>query len=415
MNSKILSLLGLCFSLSLCAQPQYENLATEPFKKLISDPQIVLVDVRTQSEYNAGHIRGTDYNIDIQQGQFLQRAEALLPKDKAIAVYCRSGRRSRTAAEALASAGYMVTNLDAGWLSWKESLNWAVVNVSSAFLRARPDYESPLESQSLMGTIMQVEGQDRYWRKVIAPDYKNVWTNELSLALMSEREKNQYLAADKWICTTKYSSILAEPAAGAEQICDFTMGNIVRQGLASERSGYVSVLLADGTSGWVKAIDVQDFRKWANSRNATEESLVSLAKTMLGTPYMWGGNTIKQYDCSGLTKTLYFMHGIVLPRNAREQIACGVSVPYDFDKMRPGDLIFYGRKDENGKPVSVSHVSMYIGDGKIIHSSQLVRINSVIEGESNYYERKPIEVRRILGYVQKGAKFVSQDPAYFLQ
>lgn len=415
MNSKILSLLGLCFSLSLCAQPQYENLATEPFRKLISDPQVVLVDVRTQSEYNAGHIRGTDFNIDIQQSQFLQKAETLLPKDKAIAVYCRSGRRSRTAAEALASAGYKVTNLDAGWLGWKENLDWGVVNVSSAFLRARPDYESPLESQSLMGTIVRIEAQDRYWRKVVAPDYKNVWTNELSLALMSEREKNQYLAADKWICTAKYSAILSSPVAGAGQICDFTMGNIVRKASAPGRNGYVAVVMADGNMGWVRESDVQDFASWADSRTATGESLVALAKTMLGTPYMWGGNTVKHYDCSGLTKTLYLMHGIVLPRNAREQIACGESIPYDFERMQPGDLIFYGRKDENGKPVSVTHVSMYIGNGQIVHSSQLVRINSVIKGEPNYYERQPIEVRRILGQVNIGAKFISQDPSYFLQ
>ena len=175
------------------------------------------------------------------------------------------------------------------------------------------------------------------------------------------------------------------------------------------------MLMADGTEAWVKDTDVEDFKSWARSRKVTEEGLVAMAKTMLGTPYMWGGNTVKHYDCSGLTKTIYLMHGVVLPRNAREQIACGVSVPYELDKMRPGDLIFYGRKDENGKPVSVSHVSMYIGDGKIIHSSQLVRVNSIVKGEPNYYDRQAIEVRRIIGNVNKGAKFITADPAYFQQ
>lgn len=403
----------VCIAAKLAAQAP--NLAVEPFRRLISDPEVILLDVRTPAEFAAGHIRGTDFNIDVQQEGFVQQVQKQIPKDKEIAVYCRSGRRSRSAAEALVAAGYKVANLDAGFLSWSENLEWGVVNVSSAFLRARPDYESPLESQSLMGTILQVTASDRYWRKVVAPDYKNVWTNELSLALMSEREKNQYLTADKWICTAKYSSLLAEPKPDAAQLADFTMGNIVRKSSSSAQGGFVAVLMADGTEAWVKDTDVEDFKLWARSRKVTEEGLVAMAKTMLGTPYMWGGNTVKHYDCSGLTKTIYLMHGIVLPRNAREQIACGVSVPYELDKMRPGDLIFYGRKDETGKPVSVSHVSMYIGDGKIIHSSQLVRVNSIVKGEPNYYDRQAIEVRRIIGNVNKGAKFITADPAYFQQ
>ncbi|MBQ2006291.1 MAG: C40 family peptidase [Bacteroidales bacterium] len=408
----IIALLA-CIAAKLAAQAP--NLAVEPFRRLISDPEVILLDVRTPAEFAAGHIRGTDFNIDVQQEGFVQQVQRQIPKDKEIAVYCRSGRRSRNAAEALVAAGYKVTNLDAGFLSWSENLEWGVVNVSSAFLRARPDYESPLESQSLMGTILQIMDSDRYWRKVVAPDYKNVWTNELSLALMSEREKNQYLAAEKWICTAKYSSLLAEPHSDAAQLADFTMGNIVRKSSSSAQGAFVAVLMADGTEAWVKDTDVEDFKSWARSRKVTEEGLVAMAKTMLGTPYMWGGNTVKHYDCSGLTKTIYLMHGIVLPRNAREQIACGVSVPYELGKMRPGDLIFYGRKDENGKPVSVSHVSMYIGDGKIIHSSQLVRVNSIVKGEPNYYDRQAIEVRRIIGNVNKGAKFITADPAYFQQ
>ena len=408
----IIALLA-CIAAKLAAQAP--NLAVEPFRRLISDPEVILLDVRTPAEFAAGHIRGTDFNIDVQQEGFVQQVQRQIPKDKEIAVYCRSGRRSRNAAEALVAAGYKVTNLDAGFLSWSENLEWGVVNVSSAFLRARPDYESPLESQSLMGTILQITDSDRYWRKVVAPDYKNVWTNELSLALMSEREKNQYLAADKWICTAKYSSLLAEPHSDAAQLADFTMGNIVRKSSSSAQGAFVAVLMADGTEAWVRNTDVEDFRSWARSRKVTEEGLVAMAKTMLGTPYMWGGNTVKHYDCSGLTKTIYLMHGIVLPRNAREQIACGVSVPYELGKMRPGDLIFYGRKDENGKPVSVSHVSMYIGDGRIIHSSQLVRVNSIVKGEPNYYDRQAIEVRRIIGNVNKGAKFITADPAYFQQ
>ena len=82
---------------------------------------------------------------------------------------------------------------------------WAVVNVSSCFMRAQPDYESGNETQCLMGTVLEVSGSDRYWLRVSAPDYRNCWTNELSLALMDEAEKDAYIAAPKLICTAEYT------------------------------------------------------------------------------------------------------------------------------------------------------------------------------------------------------------------
>lgn len=278
-----------------------------------------------------------------------------------------------------------------------QDAEWAVVNTSSCFLRLKPDYESSLESQCLMGTVLKVSGSERYWRKVEAPDYKDCWTNELALVRMDEAQKDAYIAAPKMICIAEYSHLYAAPASDAERISDFTMGNIVR---ASDggRPGWTEVLMADGRRAWVPEEDVMQLDEWTESRSATGESLVSFARTLLGTPYMWGGISVKHFDCSGFTKFVYMMNGIVLPRNAREQIRCGVEIPFDFSRMRPGDLVFFGRLDGNGKPVSVTHVAMYIGDGRIIHSSQLVRINSLRNGLPDSYGRTPIAVRRILGH-----------------
>ena len=121
------------------------------------------------------------------------------------------------------------------------------------------------------------------------------------------------------------------------------------------------------------------------------------AVKFVGTPYMWGGNTVNYFDCSGLVGFVYKLCGVELPRNAREQINCGTQVPYDLDKMRPGDLIFYGRKATSTRPRTVTHVAMYIGGGRIIHSSQLVRINSIVPGTPDYYEKEVVGVRRMLG------------------
>ncbi len=276
---------------------------------------------------------------------------------------------------------------------------WAVVNVSSCFLRSAPDYESSLESQCLMGTVLEVTDSDRYWRKVNAPDYLDCWTNALVLAFMDEAQKEAYLAAPKMICVAEHSRLYAEPDASSLRVGEFSMGDIVREA-PGRRPGWTEVLMADGRGAWVPERDVMPLEEWKSSRSATEANLVSFAKTLLGTPYMWGGNTVKYFDCSGLAKFVYMMNGIVLPRNAREQIRCGVEVPFDFASMRPGDLVFFGRIGSDGKPAAVTHVAMYIGGGRIIHSSQLVRINSLRSGLPDSYGRTPIAVRRILGHAE---------------
>ena len=293
---------------------------------------------------------------------------------------------------------------------------WAVVNSSSCFLRLKPDYESGNETQCLMGTVLRVHGADRYWRLVDAPDYKDVWTTQLNVAFMDEAGKDAWIAAPKYVCSVEYTHLFAEPSTTADRVCDFTMGDLVRKGTGSRR-GWVEVLLPSGKACWARAYDVTDFDEWVRTREATRENLIATARRLLGTPYMWGGASVKHFDCSGFTQFVYRQCGIVLPRNAREQIHTGEEIPYDFDKMLPGDLIFYGTPATARKPMVVAHVAMYMGDKKIIHSSQVVRINSLVPEGEDYYERtNPLGVRRILGHVDEpgsGLRSVAARPWYY--
>ena len=184
---------------------------------------------------------------------------------------------------------------------------------------------------------------------------------------------------------------------------------------AETRRGWVQVYLPSGRACWARACDVQDLDEWTRTRVATREQLVATARRFLGTPYMWGGASVKHFDCSGFTQFVYRQCGIVLPRNAREQIHTGEEIPYDFAQMQPGDLIFYGTPATARKPMVVAHVAMYYGDRKIIHSSQVVRINSLIEGEPDYYSRKPIRACRIIGNQDcgKGVVSIAQSGVYF--
>jgi len=89
-------------------------------------------------------------------------------------------------------------------------------------------------------------------------------------------------------------------------------------------------------------------------------------------------------DCSGLVRISHIMNGILLPRNASQQIKCGDRV--ELDQLQRGDLVFFGTPATDEKPIRVTHVGIYLGDGRIIHSSHRVRINSLTPGETDYYE-----------------------------
>ena len=88
------------------------------FAKAVSDTSYVVVDVRTPAEHAAGHIPGTQFNIDVLEDSYTDTALKVLPKDKPVALYCRSGNRSKNAARILAENGYQVLELGTGFRGW---------------------------------------------------------------------------------------------------------------------------------------------------------------------------------------------------------------------------------------------------------------------------------------------------------
>ena len=113
----ILAVLGLN---SACGQQNFENTDVNGFAELIADTNVVVLDVRTASEFDEGHLQRA-INIDQGQSDFVEKTQKALPVDKIIAVYCRSGRRSANAASKLADVGYKLVNLKGGIIAWKEA------------------------------------------------------------------------------------------------------------------------------------------------------------------------------------------------------------------------------------------------------------------------------------------------------
>ena len=118
---KILTCLFAALGLTTaCGQQNFENMEVKEFAELIAEPNVVILDVRKADEFAEGHIAGAVL-IDQFQSDFVELAQAKLPKDKTIAIYCRSGRRSANAAGKLADAGFKCVNLKGGIIAWKEA------------------------------------------------------------------------------------------------------------------------------------------------------------------------------------------------------------------------------------------------------------------------------------------------------
>src|SRR5690606_14413521 len=103
----------------------------------------------------------------------------------------------------------------------------------------------------------------------------------------------------------------------------------------------------------------QNYKQWVSRPNPDAAQILTTAKTLIGTPYLWGGTSMKGVDCSGFTKTCFFLNGIILPRDASQQALIGEAVDiYEGDtvnlakslkNLQAGDLLFFaaakGRSD----------------------------------------------------------------------
>ena len=300
----------------------------------------------------------------------------------------------------------------------------AVVQTSACYMRQLPDYESALETQELMGTVVEIVGEKGYWRESESPQPYKAWTTEKMLVEMTAEQIVAYEKAPKYIFTASYGHVLTVPHETGSMITDLVGGDVLR--VVEKQKGKVSpsgkhgkwaeVMLPDGRTGWTYKKDLRILGERINIRKGdsseglidgeTMEAVIASAWRLRGVPYLWGGMSSKGVDCSGLVRICFLMNDILLPRNASEQVFCGkeieVSRPDIIGKTQEevkegysrntaeeairnlgrGDLVFFG----NTETGSITHVGIYLGGGEMIHASHLVRVNSLIPGEENYYE-----------------------------
>ena len=107
----------LNFSKEVYGEGKVESVTVSVFADSIDNPGVQLVDVRTPDEFAAGNIPGS-VNIDVLTGHFGETAATMLDRAYTVAVYCRSGNRSKNAAQVLSMMGYNVVELNGGYNEW---------------------------------------------------------------------------------------------------------------------------------------------------------------------------------------------------------------------------------------------------------------------------------------------------------
>ncbi len=261
----------------------------------------------------------------------------------------------------------------------------ALVTISVANIRSQPKHSAELATQALMGTPLNVLKEDDGWYLVQTPDQYLSWVDRAGIQLMSEQEMENWYRSPKLVFTDLVGYVWKSPDA-KEMISDLVAGDILT--IENETISHYLVSLPDQRKGWIEKSKAQDWETWTSSRNTSPENLISTAKQMMGSPYLWGGTSIKGMDCSGFTKTIFYLNGQIIPRDASQQINEGELIDADknWEKLQVGDLLFFGEKATSDKKEKVVHVGMWIGNGEFIHSRGLVRISSFDPENPNYDE-----------------------------
>lgn len=125
------------------------------------------------------------------------------------------------------------------------------------------------------------------------------------------------------------------------------------------------ILLPDGRAGQLAGGEVVSVDRLSDRFPPRGESVVRTARRWLGAPYLWGGVTPHGVDCSGLVQSVYWIHGVAMPRDSDLQARVGAEVDAGsrFDALRAGDLLFFAESRR------VDHVAISLGSSQIIHAS----------------------------------------------
>ena len=148
-----------------------------------------------------------------------------------------------------------------------------------------------------------------------------------------------------------------------------------------------------GSDRGTRTVGTRDERRGASAAEIADNA-IDLGERYLGTPYVWGGESPSGFDCSGFVQYVFRHQGIELPRVSRDQAHAGRALAPSLDGAARGDLLFFA---SDGR--TVSHVGIYAGNGRMLHSSSSgagVRYDDLSGNRGRWYVEHLVAVRRVI-------------------
>ncbi len=278
-----------------------------------------------------------------------------------------------------------------------------IVRLSACNIRSKPKHSSELSTQAILGTPVRILKQNGSWYYIQTPDRYLGWVDAEGIAPLNIYDQKAWYNSDKIIFTDVVGFVYSKPDVRSNTVSDIVEGAILKLIGESLDKHFWVVGFPDNRVGYISKKSASKLKKYlSGKRQYTDSDVITAAYKLMGIPYLWGGTSSKAMDCSGFTKTVYFMQGILLPRDASQQVKVGKPIPIDkkFSKLKRGDLLFFGSKRKDGTD-RITHVAIYLGDGKIIHETGDVKVQSLKKGDSDFAEHRLktlMQARRIIGY-----------------
>ncbi len=215
--------------------------------------------------------------------------------------------------------------------------SWFITDVGSAFIYAKPDFNSACVSEIIFGESSKILAEEKNWCNIECEDGYKGWVYSFYgyKSMLKNKPKYKVVYPDK---NGRFSH--AKPFGS--YINDFIPGSIPIK-------------------------ETLDLRK-----------INEITNNLVGIPYRWGGKTSLGFDCSGFVQTVLKIFGFSMPRDSKQQKDYFKDCVIDLKKSSPGDLHFFGTK---GK---VSHVSLSLGEYDIIHSQGCVKKQSLNKNSKNF-------------------------------
>ena len=271
--------------------------------------------------------------------------------------------------------------------------SYGIVDVTVANIRREPKNQAELVNQAVFGTVVRLFKREKGYFYIQNWDRYLGWMSKASFQQVDSLRAGAWRTGDRLVVTAEYAKVWSRPGGKGELLARVVPTSVL---LKRGREGsYYQVELPSGTLGYVAAAAVLP-ESQLNRIHPTREGIVKTAKSFLRVPYLWGGTSVYGFDCSGFVQTVFRLNNVSLPRDASQMVRLGteVSPGEHFEKVLPGDLLFFGPK-----PDRITHVGLSLGGALFIHEDAEVHINSLDPAHPlfNEYRRKTFrKVKRIL-------------------